>query len=39
MDVLIFGGTGAIGSHVSEFLKAKGYNIYCTNKFIFFKSP
>lgn len=32
MDVLIFGGTGAIGSHVSEFLKAKGYNIYITSR-------
>lgn len=32
MDVLILGGTGAMGNHVSELLKAKGYNIFITSR-------
>lgn len=32
MDILILGGTGAMGSHVSGLLKAKGYNIFITSR-------
>lgn len=32
MDVLILGGTGAMGSHVSELLKVEGYNIFITSR-------
>ena len=32
MDILILGGTGAMGRHVSELLKAKGYNVYITSR-------
>ena len=32
MNVLILGGTGAMGSHVSELLNSKGYNIFITSR-------
>ena len=32
MDILILGGTGAMGNHVSDFLKAKKYNIFITSR-------
>lgn len=32
MDILILGGTGAMGSHVSEILRSKGYNIFVTSR-------
>lgn len=32
MDILILGGTGAMGRHVSELLKVKGYNVYITSR-------
>lgn len=32
MDILILGGTGAMGSHVSKILKEKGNNIFITSR-------
>lgn len=32
MDILILGGTGAMGKHVSELLRTKGYNIFITSR-------
>lgn len=32
MDILILGGTGAMGKHVSEFLASRGYRIFVTSR-------
>lgn len=32
MDILILGGTGAMGKHVSEFLVSKGYSVSVTSR-------
>lgn len=32
MDILILGGTGAMGKHISEFLASKGYSISVTSR-------